>query len=141
MEQSWDLVSLSCIMVFQIKTCTCLALIYIYRKDRAMGRGGGLLAYVSNTVKCIRRKDLEDDNLEVLWLQVKGHRRWLLIGNVYRAPSSAVTWFDLFESMLDKAVSEGMEMIVLGDFNCNYLEKSCANTNCANLMQWSQVMH
>jgi len=41
----------------------------VYRRDRNDGRrGGGVLAYVANTLLCRRLTNLECDDVEVLWL-------------------------------------------------------------------------
>ena len=54
-----------------------------HRRDRG-GRGGGLLVYVSEHVTSIRRRDLEDPEIEALWIQVKIKKSWLTICNTYR---------------------------------------------------------
>ena len=43
----------------------------LHRRDRGSGRGGGLLVYMSECVTSIRRSDLEDTDLEILWIEVK----------------------------------------------------------------------
>ena len=41
-----------------------------YRRDRDSGRGGGITMYASKLLKSMRRQDLEDGGMEVLWIQV-----------------------------------------------------------------------
>ena len=44
------------------------------RKDRAIGRGGGVCVYINNDIPCIRGLDLECENLECLWLSLRPKR-------------------------------------------------------------------
>ena len=41
----------------------------IFRRDRRIKNGGGVLAFVNDELYAIRRMDLEDSNLEILWLE------------------------------------------------------------------------
>ena len=41
------------------------------RKDRADNRYGGVILYVKNNLSYIRRQDLELNNLECIWVQIK----------------------------------------------------------------------
>ena len=45
----------------------------VYRKDRVVGSlgYGGVLAWVSNAISCKRRADLEQNDLEAIWLEIK----------------------------------------------------------------------
>jgi len=38
---------------------------------------------------------------------------------VYRPPDARAAWMDDFAAMLEKAATEEMDRVVLGDFNCN----------------------
>ena len=91
-----------------------------YRRDRD-GRGGGVIVYVSDDVKGMRRHDLENDEIEAVWIQVKMRRRHVLIGNVYRPPGTRDTWMESLVVMLEKVVQEQMTVVMMGDFNCNML--------------------
>ena len=42
----------------------------IYRRDRVSRYGGGVLVFVNEELKLKRRDDLENLDLEVIWLQV-----------------------------------------------------------------------
>lgn len=63
---------------------------HLLRKDRIGQKGGGFLAYVANGVKANRIWDLEDTDVESLWLSVYPHNsnRSILIGTLYRPPST-----------------------------------------------------
>ena len=92
-----------------------------HRRDRGSGRGGGLLVYVSECVTSIRRSDLEDTDLEILWIEVKLRKTNLLICNVYRPPDAKASWMDSMVVMVEKAVAEKAPVVIMGDFNCDML--------------------
>ena len=79
----------------------------MFRKDR-QSNGGGIIVYVKNNYPCWQRKDLESDNLETIWLEVKPNKqKSYLFCYVYRPPSSLVSWNPkLFKLTLQKAYSE-----------------------------------
>ena len=59
-----------------------------FRTDRKINSGGGLLVYVKDGVCASRRADLEHDNLECVWLEIKLVKsKPFLIGNIYRPPN------------------------------------------------------
>ena len=66
---------------------------FLERKDRNY-KGGGVGCYIKSSVSYVRRKDLEYDDLEVMWIEMKASnsRPWL-VGIVYRTPSSSVEFF------------------------------------------------
>ena len=94
----------------------------MYRKDRSSGKGGGVMVYVSEGVKSLRREDLENDFLEVLWVQVKTKLGQMLVGNVYRLPNALASWMDCLASNLERVVQENMLVVFMGDLNCNLLK-------------------
>ena len=57
----------------------------------------------------------------------------MLICNVYRPPNAQISWFEDLEVMIERAMLEGKDTVVMGDFNCNLL-KPDANTNKLNLV-------
>ncbi|MCU7958190.1 MAG: hypothetical protein KZQ67_16545, partial [gamma proteobacterium symbiont of Bathyaustriella thionipta] len=68
-----------------------------FRRDRKINSGGGLLVYVKNDVRASRRSDLEHDNLECVWLEVKPVKsKPFLVGNIYRPPNSTIQWNEIF---------------------------------------------
>ena len=55
----------------------------IVRKDRTR-HGGGVAVYISNHLTFTRRFDIESENLEIIWLEVKyGKCAPILVGSVY----------------------------------------------------------
>ena len=99
----------------------------LYRKDRVITSeskedGGGLIVYVKEGIKCVRRRDLETDEVECLFLEIfPKNGKTFLIGNMYRNPKESVQWNQLFEDMAEKVLQEEKETYILGDFNRDLL--------------------
>ena len=93
-----------------------------FRRDRKQNSGGGLLVYVKNEVSCKRRPDLESEQLECIWLEVKPMKsKSFLVGHVYRPPNSGIVWNELFEDSIENVLREEKEMYILGDINRDLL--------------------
>ena len=54
--------------------------------DRSLRRGGGVAAYVSETINARRRSDLESDEIELLWIEVSSGKTTCLLGVSVQAP-------------------------------------------------------
>lgn len=115
----------------------------LIRKDR-QSHGGGLLIYSKSELPCIQRDDLEINDLELIWLEVRNHKqKSFLICYCYRPPSSTSEWVEKFEQSLEKANVENKEIILLGDFNFNLLNET-SNTRSwlrtINSLQFDQLV-
>ena len=60
----------------------------IYHRDRVYKSGGGVMAYINDNLNVMRRTDLENQEVEVMWLKVCPFKskRYLLIGSIYHPP-------------------------------------------------------
>lgn len=96
----------------------------IYRRDRNGRTGGGVLIYVNNALNHRRRTDLEDSELEVIWLDVCPFKskRSLLFAGVYRPPSYSQEMDQKLERNIESAYFLNKELIMTGDFNVNFIE-------------------
>ncbi|VDI02188.1 Hypothetical predicted protein [Mytilus galloprovincialis] len=121
----------------------------IERKDRnAINYGGGVIAYIRNSVCHQRRIDLEISSIESLWIEIKfPNTNSILIGIFYRPPSSFQSWIDSAEKEIDKASAENKEIILLGDFNINFshINHTVVGNqkwkDCINLYGLQQIVH
>ena len=95
----------------------------IHRSDRADGLGGGIAAYVKDTLSVIRRSDLEKDfSDECMWLQILLPKaKGILFGTFYRPPTQS-DFLGPFQEVLDCVSAENKEMLITGDFNCDLLD-------------------
>ena len=80
--------------------------------------------YVSNRFRSRRRCDIEDESIKAVWVELRIKRRVILLGNVYRPPSSDASFMTKLEVMVEKAVSECKLVVLMGDFNVNLLRTS-----------------
>ena len=95
----------------------------MYRKDRD-GRGGGVLIYVPKGCRSRRRFDLEEDGIEVIWLELHMNRRIVLLSNIYRPPHADANVIKDLGCTLERANAERKEVVLTGDLNCNILVPS-----------------
>ena len=99
----------------------------LFRKDRVVsheckGDGGGINVYVKEGIKCVRRGDLETNEVECLFLEIyPKNGKSFLLGNLYRNPKESVQWNQLFENIIEKVLQEEKETYILGDFNRDLL--------------------
>ena len=92
----------------------------IYRLDRLDRGGGGVAAYIKNDIYVKRRDDLQLDNIELLWLELKVDKSHCLLGVVYRPPDSPVSFWDDFQSAIDMVKQCGIvNIIITGDLNAD----------------------
>ena len=102
-----------------------------FRKDRNT-KGGGVCIFLSNQLSGKRRSDLEDPDLELLWVEMKlsGHHRSFFVGCCYRSPQSGKHFFEKLEANLNKVIDH--DLLLLGDFNAKnseWFNADCTNPN------------
>ena len=94
-------------------------------RDRA---GGGVAFYIRDTIKYIVRKDAPSSSLELICAEITPPKSSpFCILSWYRPPSSAIDIFNalrFFEQVLRFFESEGKEIILIGDTNCNLFSGS-----------------
>ncbi len=94
-----------------------------FRRNRAEGRGGGVLIYVKDNIKCERIIFKEAGTLEYVALKIILSRQmsFILIA-LYRPPSANETFYDQLTDML-KECNHNKELILMGDYNLNWEDK------------------
>lgn len=99
----------------------------LYRADRST-RGGGVATYVSSTLLSELISPKENPvYFECLFVKISFHvNKQLIIGNIYRPPNSPSESIQCIGNTI-KSVGSSNEMIILGDFNINWLERSSIN--------------
>ena len=97
------------------------------RKDKKHG-SGGLIVYVRSDVSFSRRKDLENELFESIWIEVyPKSSKSFLVGHFYRNPVSNISWNDTFDEQIETAIAEDKEIFLLGDFNRDLLNPQIKN--------------
>ena len=92
------------------------------RKDRNINNGGGLLIYIKNNIFYRHRPDLESADVENIWVEIRSLKNKYLIGHFYRPPNATVDFWDKFDSTIEKASEENLDLIILGDLNHDILK-------------------
>ena len=95
----------------------------LFRRDRK-SRGGRVLVYVPERCKSKRRLDLEDDEIECVWVEVRLNKMTILLGNMYRPPNADLSVFSNFEVMMERVAAECRDVVLMGDLNINLLTPS-----------------
>ena len=118
----------------------------IIRRDRNR-HGGGVAMYIRNSLTFIRRNDLETDDIESIWIEMKCKQRQpVIIGSIYRPPSSPIDFIDKLGDIIYNISCECKETIVTGDFNYDVSGDDSSGTSnpvisCFNLFQMLQLIH
>ncbi len=96
----------------------------VFRKDRKFGKGGGLLMYVKDCIKCkeIEFNTLVDIEYIAVTIVLSPCMTFTVVG-IYRPPSSNSMFYDHLRNLL-KGFDRNRELILVGDFNINWNEKS-----------------
>ena len=96
---------------------------FFERKDRNAS-GCGIGCYIKGSISYTRRSDLEQRNLEVLWIEIKlkQSQPWFVC-IVYRPPNSTIDFFETLENNIERANDITSNIVVLSDLNCNILVK------------------
>ena len=96
----------------------------VFRRERC-GRGSGVAIFCLDGSRCKRREDLECCDVEAVWIElVTSKKKSLLVCTIYRP---GCKFFTNLSIMLENANKECKEILVMGDFNINYLV-DCPNT-------------
>ena len=104
-----------------------------FRKDRQTDRHGGVLVYVRDTISARRRQDLEVNDIECIWLELKVKHKHILFGVFYRPPNSNAAVLSCIQDSLALAVDTRIkDIVVTGDFNLDYL-KSASRSKIDNM--------
>ena len=99
--------------------------IICFEKIKLDKKEGGFLAYVANMVKANRIWDLKENDVESLWLSVhpQNSNRPILIGALYRPPSTNKETDSKVEKNIEAAYVRNWETILVGDVNVDYLDR------------------
>ena len=93
---------------------------YILERNDRNRDGGGVALYIRNTINYELLHDYDDDRLE--WLGIKVNKfmtKPFIVGTWYRPPDANAEILMAFESLIDRIEMLGLEVNIIGDFNCN----------------------
>ena len=102
----------------------------LYRQDRDTF-GGGVAIYIRSTLSHHKRDDIKDPNLEIIGLEITPkHAKSYIVLCWYRPPTDCAdtsTFLSLTKLIRDLD-SEGKEIILIGDTNCDLKKSKDCNT-------------
>ena len=113
-----------------------------YRRDRGVRHGGGIIVCILKKWNVQRRNDIEDANIETIWLEVSFPKtKPLLLCYIYRPPNAHVSWFHYFNIELERATTFNHDIILTGDFNIDILSshKSYTAERLNDMMQLNNL--
>ena len=126
-EQSqYDVLSFSETMLDETIPDACISInnYAMVRKDRNRN-GGGIIVYVKKNIIFNVREEFADNELEMLVLEIEREKQKpLLICVWYRPPNSKPSLFDNVNDAFDKFESMDLDIILLGDLNCDVSSKN-----------------
>lgn len=94
----------------------------IYRNDRKGKRGGGICMYVRNYIRSSLVYSYSSDNIQVLFIELYLNGSNILMGLCYKPPR--LTFTDEFDKIFSDLSVKYSDIIIVGDFNSNYLNQS-----------------
>jgi len=92
----------------------------ILRRDRTRN-GGGVALFCRDSFNFKRRDDLSDNSIECIWAEITPpHRSPILVCAIYNPNGKDAEFSEKLSNMLSNVSMVENEIIVLGDFNCDY---------------------
>jgi hypothetical protein len=95
--------------------------------DQKGRKGGGCILYYAEHLRATHRRDLFTKGLEAIWVQVKFPSNSILFAGMYRPPD-ANNFFDILGLTLEKAWLKSSNIVLLGDFNCDFSNRDLNET-------------
>jgi hypothetical protein len=93
-----------------------------FRRDRIVGPPGygGVLAWVSDQIACKRREDLERDDMEAMWMEMRSFNKKIFVCTLYRTSSNSdINYWDKLQDMLEPIFELNAPFFIIGDFNAD----------------------
>lgn len=82
------------------------------------GLGGGVMCWVANHIGAIRRTDLEINNFESLWVEIRSDNNKFLLCTTYRPPNDNNSYWENLQDSIDHCYLTNIHNImVIGDIN------------------------
>ncbi len=105
---------------------------HLFRRDRPLENDnvmendenddehGGVACYVRDSHTAVKRSDLNDDEIEALWIEIKPkYSKPFLVCTFYRPPDCNVEYFNKFDNIVQGLNDD--DIVILGDFNLDCL--------------------
>lgn len=105
------------------------------RSPQVGSTGGGVCIFVHDQLYCKEIVYPNPDSLEMSAVMVNNQGSRILFVCVYRPPSTSVSWWDSIQAALEYIINSQPtdEMIIVGDFNVNVLDKTTKSNHFTHL--------
>ena len=93
-----------------------------FRRDRKQDRHGGVCVWVRESIIASRLFNLEPNDSECIWLDIRINNKRFIVGFYYRPPEDTLASIERFTRDLDNSISQALRLnsngiILTGDFN------------------------
>jgi hypothetical protein len=110
------------------------------RTDKSKGRGGGSALYIKKSINHIKLHSLSplsESEFDIVWVQTTfNHSANLIVGSVYLPPNiNTHNFFHYLKTTLDEPIFNKANILLLGDFNCNWLKTSTLKSNLEDICE------
>ena len=100
---------------------------YTFERNDRSSKGGGVGVYIKENIEYIHRNDLNDENVEAVWIKIlQNNSKSCILGVLYRPPLSlnhlSKNFESIFMKIIDQVNSGNKEVIIIGDLNISYLK-------------------
>ena len=112
----------------------------IVRSDRPGRIGGGVAMYISDRVGFSLPNIPRIEGIEYICTDCHVGKVTFRICNIYR-PESPVSWFDKFKSLLESLSETRYDLVIVGDFNIDYLNPDASRPLCNLLNTYDLNQH
>ena len=121
------------------KELTCIPGYEQVRLERS-SHGGGVAIYIKDNIRFKHRNDIPTNGLETIGIEVEPPKaKSFLVLAWYRPPSDTIETFDKMEKALSYLDTEGKELILLGDTNCDFGSKENGRLTDSNAKLLSNI--
>ena len=81
--------------------------------------------YVPERCRSKKRLDLEYDEIECVWVEMRINKMNILLGNMYRLPNADPRLLTNLDAMMERMAAQCKDLVLMGDLNINLLTLSC----------------
>ena len=109
---------------------------YVFERIDRNRDGGGVGMYIKDDIQYKRRFDLENANIEAIWLEIKQvHRKPIIISSLYcRSQQDVPEYLNSLSEIMSDVTNENKEIFLMGDLNCDFLKKNPATNHMSVFM-------
>lgn len=114
----------------------CMEGFQLVRRDRACGRGGGVVLYVRDSIRFTEIMDCKTEYSEQIWIEFNLRNIKTILGLIYRPPGgdSVHDFLNEFEENTCKNLLNCDNYLCTGDFNINVMNLHCPYVQRFNLI-------